>query len=202
MVIQENSRQVPKITIFTANKMYHDLVYGLFQELSYIEKLPGESKPDRYVNKKEVTQTAVSKKLNISRVTAKKYLDNLIALGLVQEDNKNKRYKLIELDKSTASLIPFETLRILNNTLSQNSISIYVYLMNRFIANGCKSFNVTNSQLKNFIGISTDTSSNDHVVSDILKVLELLGLIEIQIRFEEGKSLRFVTRVNNTLKSV
>ena len=54
--------------------------------------------------------------------------NNLKELGLIKEIKEEKRYELYDLDKSIAMLIPFKTLRQLNNSLNHNSISIYVYL--------------------------------------------------------------------------
>lgn len=79
-----------------------------------------------------------------------------------------KRYILNELDTTVASLVPLETLRKINNALSQHAISLFVYLMNRYIANGKKEFVATMSQMKDFIGVATATSSNNNIITDIL----------------------------------
>lgn len=64
------------------------------------------------------------------------------------------------------------------DSLSQNTVSTYVYLFNRFYANGNKPFQFTIEQIKNHIGISTTTRSNDEIVSNILFVLQKLGVIK------------------------
>ena len=114
---------------------------------------------------------------------------------------EEKRYKLNYLDKSVSSLIPYETLRKLNNSLNHNSISLFVYLLKRYIANGEKEYNVTMAQMKKFIGIAHTTTSNNEIITDILEVLNLLGLVEYEYRqVEQDKTLLFITKMNNKVK--
>lgn len=201
--IQSDSRQVPSIEKYTADKKYHDLLYGVLQEMSYGEKLPGEEIMTRYVNKKDFTYESLGDRIGLKRVAASKYFKNLIELGLIVEEKENKRYKLLFLDKSIATLIPFETLRKLNNSLNHNAISVYVYLLKRYIAAGEQEYIYTRNQLKTFCGIAINTNSNDEVISDILQVLELLGLIERKyIQTEENKTITYITCVRNQIKEL
>lgn len=199
--IQANSRQVPSIERYTADKKYHDLLYGVLQEMSYDEKLPNDNIVNRYVDKKDFTFELLGDKIGLKRVTTSKYFKGLKDLGLIEEDVKGKRYKLFPLDKSIATLIPFETLKKLNNTLNHNAISIYVYLLKRYIAAGENEFIYTRGQLKSFCGLAVNTNSNDDVISDILLVLELLGLIQRRSEMtEENKTLTYITCVRNQIK--
>jgi len=201
--IQSDSRQVPSIEKYTADKKYHDLLYGVLQEMSYGEKLPNEDITNRYVNKKDFSFETLGAKIGLARVTTSKYFKNLISLGLIEEDKENKRYKLTYLDKSIATLIPFETLRKINNSLNHNSISIYVYLLKRYVAAGEQEFIYTRRQLKSFCGLAPDTNANDNVISDILEVLELLGLIERRyVQAEDNKTLTYITKVRNQIKEL
>ena len=203
MKIEPNSRQVPSIEKYTANKKYCDLLYGVLQEMSYGEKLPGEDNVTRYVNKKDFSFETLGAKIGLARATTSKYFKNLISLGLIEEDKDNKRYKLIYLDKSIATLIPFETLRKINNSLNHNSISIYVYLLKRYIAAGEQEFVYTRRQLKGFCGLAIDTNANDNVISDILEVLEWLGLIERKyVQAEDNRTLTYITKVRNQIKEL
>lgn len=55
--------------------------------------------------------------------------------------------------------------------------------------------------MKNFIGIASNTTSNNEVINDILEVLELLELVKIERRqTEENKTLLVVVKVNNKIK--
>lgn len=196
MKIEKNSRQIPSIKIYTADKKYFDLLYGWLQEVSYSEKIGGIT--TRYVNKKDIVFQVLGDKFNIDRRTISGKFKNLITMGLIEEISSEKRYKINYLDSSVSSLVPFDTLRMLNNTLSHNSISLFVYLLNRYIANGEKEFIVTMTQMKEFIGIATTTTSNHEIITDILKVLEKLGLVEWEYRqVERDKTQIFITRVNN-----
>lgn len=57
------------------------------------------------------------------------------------------------------------------------------------------------AQMKNFIGIASNTTSNNEVINDILEVLELLGLVKIERRqIEENKTLLVVVEVNNVIR--
>jgi len=203
MKIQSNSRQVPSVEKYTADKQYHDILYGVLQELSYGEKYPGDDHMTRYVNKKDFTFVSLAQRLNMDRNVVSSKFKNLIKLGLLEEDKELKRYKLAYLDGSIATLVPFETLRTLNNTLNHNAISIYVYLLKRFIAAGEQEYIYTRNQLKTFIGIATNTTSNDDTIADIIKVLKLLGLIETRCYTDENnKTHTYITRVTNQIKKV
>jgi predicted transcriptional regulator len=201
--IQIDSRQVPSIERYTADKKYFDLLYGVLQEMSYGEKLPEDIIMCMYVNKKDFTFEELGNKIGLKRATVSKYFKNLIQLNLIQEDQGGKRYKLFPLDKSIATLIPLKTLRQLNNSLNHNAISIYVYILKRYIAAGENEFVCTKNQLKNFCGLAVTTSSNDEIINDILQVLELLGLISRRyVQTEDNKTLMYITDVKNQIKEV
>lgn len=199
MKIEPNSRQVPSIEKYTADKMYCDLLYGTLQEMSYSETICGETV--RYVNKNSFTYQSLGDKIGLKRITASKKFNYLIEIGLIEEIKEEKRYKLNYLDKSISSLIPYETLRKLNNSLNEKSISLFVYLLKRYIANGEKEYAVTMSQMKSFVGIATSTTSNNEVITDILEVLTLLGLVKYEYRkIEKDKTMMFITHMSNTVR--
>lgn len=193
--IQSNSRQIPSIEKYTADKKYNDLLYGVLQEMSYLED------KNRYVNKKDINFTSLSGRINLSRQTTSSKFKNLIALGLIEYIEEEQRYKLNYLDKTLCSLVPYDTLRAINNTLSQNAISIFVYLLKRYIANGEKEYIVTMGQMKKFIGIAVSTSSNNCIITDILNILSLIGLVEyVIVMTDKDKSNIVIKRVNNVIK--
>lgn len=80
-----------------------------------------------------------------------------------------------------AFLIPQDTLRQMVSTLNENTINTYVYLANRFIANGEKPFDFTIVSVKEFCGLGTKSSSNNYIITDILHILSLLGLIKYSL---------------------
>ena len=94
------------------------------------------------------------------------------------------KYEIIELDKDMASLIPYDTLKLLVDALSEYSISTYVYFFNRYYANNFKPFKFTLAQVKRYIGICDTTRSNDDTITNILFTLQKLGLIKYQLTAE------------------
>ena len=85
-----------------------------------------------------------------------------------------------------------------NNSLNHNAISLFVYLLKRYIANNEQEYVVTMAQMKNFIGIASSTTSNNEVITDILEVLKLLGLVDYEYRqVEKDKTNLFITKMSN-----
>lgn len=186
---------MPDVIKYTANKKYCDLLYGILQEVSELNE-----DGCRYVKKEKINYSALGKKIGVTRQVASKRIKNLIDLGLIEFCENKNMYKMNYLDKETCSLVPYETLRKLNNTLSENCINIFLYLLKRFIANNKSAFMPTMSQLKGFIGIATTTTSNNLIITDILEVLRLLGLVEWQYwKDEENKTHIKVLNVTNML---
>lgn len=201
MKIQANSRQVPKVKTYTADKKYCDLLYGTLQEISEVEEVGGMK--IRYIEKKDVSYSKLGDQIGLSRQTVSTKFKNLISMGLIEEDKSRGRYLLKTLDNDIAALIPYETLRKLTHTLSHNCISTYVYILNRYFAAGQKPYFITLRQIKEFIGLAVSTSSNDIIVTDILDVLNALGLISCELCFiEDTKSMYQVFRVENEIKKV
>ena len=199
MKIEENSRQIPSIERYTADKKYCDLLYGLLQELSYSETIGDVTQ--RYVDKNSFSYESLGERIGLKRVTASTKFKNLISLGLIIEIPEEKRYKLNYLDKTVASLIPYETLRKMNNGLNHNSISLFVYLLKRYIANNEQPYIVTMWQMKKFIGMATSTSSNNEVIIDILNILKKLGLVDYEYRqTEKEKTNLIITKMNNKIE--
>ena len=133
----------------------------------------------RYILKKNIKYTRLGEALGLSRQTVSTRFKNLIQLGLIEE--KIDTYELVKLDNNVAWLIQQELLQLMIDTLSQNTVSTYVYLFNRFYANDNKPFQFTIEQIKNHIGISITTRSNDEIVSNILFILQKLGIIKYSL---------------------
>ncbi len=175
--IEPNSRQVPSVLSICSNKKYYDILYSYLQCISlYDEK---SDKEERYLSKKDINFSKIGGIFGVSRQTISAKFKNLIELGLVEE--KDSLFILKVLPKDYAYLIPEQTLTLLTDTLSENSISTYVYLFNRFL--GCKEkpFIFSLEQIKTWIGTSTKTRSNDNVITNILFVLKQIGLIDYHL---------------------
>lgn len=163
-----------------SNRDYCDLVYSWFQCES-----TADEEGNRIVNKSQVNYSHIGQQLGMDRRTVTRYVKKLVELGLLVEEGPG--YTLQKLEPCAATLVPFVTLRQIQNALHKNSVSIFVYLLNRFIANKYEPFMVTYAELKKYIGISTATASNNVIIADILKVLQKLELIQYHIVYTEDK---------------
>ena len=173
-----NMRQIPKTKEYCANKEYYDILYGYLQQQSQWEQKKNNNR--RYVNKKLINFSQLGRQLGISRQTVSNKFKKLIKLGLVIDEPGDKYY-LTPLSADIASLIPNPTLKLITDTLNEYSISVYVYLLMRYIANNEEIFQFKLSDVKKHIGICSTTRSNDEIITNILFVLQKIGLIKYRL---------------------
>lgn len=179
---KRDSRQVPKNKEICTNKKYYDILYAYLQCISEYDDKTNE----RSFSKKAVNFTNLAKMFSMSRQTISKKFNNLIELGLVVTKDENT-FLLTELNANIAALVPYKTLKLITDTLNEHSINTYVYLLNRYYANQCQAFQFTLAQVKDYIGICTSTRSNDDTITNILFVLQKLGLIRYRLTTAEQK---------------
>ena len=192
--IQKNSRQIPKKDVIVKDKNYYDLVYSWFQTESDYD----DENKMRYVPKQKVNYVQMGVQLGMDRRTVSRYVKRLIEMDLLEEQVDKMVLKVLE--PSVATLVPFPTLRQIQNSLHRNSVSIYVYLLNRFIGNDEQSFYVTHAEMKRYIGISTATASNNIVITDILNTLASLGLVVYVLEQTAEMRTNFrIDRVTNVI---
>lgn len=207
MEIKKNSRQIPSVPTITREKDYCDLLYAWLQ--CHSERITMDSE-GRRINKSLVKWTAIEKDFIrtlsdgttekvMSRKTIAKYFKYLEDKGLIQLQDDGYYYLTI-LDATEANLIEYNTLSKLINVLQKNSLSIYVYLFNRYYANGFQPFIATIKQIKEFIGIATTTTSNNIIVDDTIDILKRLGLLDYRIKVEDNKSYLEFQWVKNALE--
>lgn len=198
---------MPSASMIVREKDYCDLLYAWLQCNSERESVVSTR---RRIEKKKVKWAAIERDFTrtlsdgsvekvMSRKTIAKYFTHLMNQGLVTEDNDDYYY-LTVLDASEANLIECITLSKLMNVLQKNSISIYIYLFNRYCANGYQPFIATLKQIKDFIGIATSTTSNNIVVDDTIEILKRLGLLDVKmITGEDNKTYLEFQWVKNEL---
>lgn len=178
MTIQNNSRQVPKKIETTSDINYYDILYVHLQVISERD----ENTNVRYLKGARLNFSELGRALGLSRQTAKRKFDGLKELKLVAFNETLQRWELPQLQPKDAFLVPQSTLRKIVTGLSKNAVSIYVYLLNRYYANKGQEFQFTLNALKSYCGISTKTTSNNYMITDILEILSLIGLIECERR--------------------
>lgn len=199
-----NGRQMPKNLLnITQDKRYDDRLYGWLQINSVpINPLNPNDKHKcisyKKINfsqmEKEFTQNYIDEKGNqiskviIGRKTLKKKFEYLIAMGLVIPNPDKKYYELLELEKQYSHLIELNTLTKLTQTLQDFCTSIYTYIFNEWYKNDKKPFITTIKQIKEYLGISTNTTSNNNKVTNCFEILFRLGLIKYQYLIKEEKT--------------
>lgn len=207
MSIQKNSRQMPSSKAITKEKNYCDLLYAWLQCNS--ELLDMESRT-RYIERKNVKWAKIERDFTrqssdgtvekiMDRKTIAKYFKHLEEKGLVKLNEEDDNYYLTILDNYEANLIEYKTLNKLMNVFQKNSISIYIYLFNRYFANDQKPFFATIRQIKEFIGIATSTTSNNMLIDDTLDILKRLKLLDYDITYQDGKTMFQFKWVKNKL---
>ena len=206
MKIEQNSRQIPTNSSITAAKEYCDLLYAWLQCNS--ERITPDSE-GRRIPKKSVKWTAIERDFTrtlsdgtvdkvMARKTIAKYFDYLVQKSLVTE-GQDDFYYITVLPSDSAHLIEYQTLYKLMNVLQKHSLSIYVYLFNRYYANGCQPVIITMSQIKNYVGVATTTTSNNGFIDDTIDILKRLKLLDMDLIFQDGKSLMRFNWVSNKL---
>lgn len=183
---ENNSRQIPKTKEICSNKKYYDVLYSYLQYISEVEEKDGVK--IRYVNRSDVNFTKLAEKFGLTRQTVSTRFKNLKEMGLIKE-RLDKNYEIIVLEKNYATLVPYETIELMVNSLSENAISTYVFLFNKYWKDQ-KPFQFALDEVKRHVGICATTRSNNNIITDILFVLQKIGLIKYHLTAmkQEGSS--------------
>lgn len=155
------------------NKKLSDITYVILFLSSKQEK----GKEGRTVLKKDINYSKLSDIYQTSRQTLSKRVKELIKEGVIIENDdhyiipKPEYYYDIEA----------ETARKIINTLKENAVKVYVYLLGWY--NHCQAsrsvYNFSYDHLCEVIGYSKQQSSNREQIGDIIDILERLGLVKI-----------------------
>ena len=202
MEIQRNSRQIPSVPQYTANKQYSDLLYGYLQNISLMD----ESTGIRYIPKKNIKYTEIAEAIGMTRQTVSKRFNDLVQQGLIYYNEDQKTYTFLKLEKELATLLPSETVRVLCNTLKDRCLSVLSYLLKTYVQHGMNSCEVNMDIIKTHVGLSTkNRAKNNEVIKDIFLILEKLGLIKYHTEkvFDSSsggyKTRYFLDYVDNTI---
>lgn len=204
MKILKDSRQMPKKKEYMANKMYSDIVYAWIQVNSQWDKQSNT----RWINKKDVKFTVIADELGITRQTVSTRFKRLLdkdekgnaGLGLIIYNDELQRYELSVLSPDVAMLIEKGTLRTMISALNENTINVFIYLLNRYLANQEQSFDFTIEQIKVILGLSIKTRSNDYIITDILRILKRIGLLNYKLNVKKEKTIYKIIYMTNEIK--
>ena len=179
------ARQMPKTKEYCSKKQYSDILYSWLQLNSEWDGVAGHP---RKIAKNVVNFSELGRAWDLSRQTVSsrfKFLQN--NLQIIEEHEDDPGYYYIKvLPNHVASLVPYKTLKLMNDTLNDNCISTYCYLLNRYIASGQTEFIFTISEIKSFLGLGTNTRSNNDTIINILHTLSGLKLLKYEKK--TGKS--------------
>ena len=189
-------------------KEYCDLLYAWLQVHS--GGSPDTWNEARIVDKNLINWSAIERAftVNIEGKEEKRMGRKLIARnfkwledqGLVKFDPENDVYLLPKQAAGDAFLVEYNTLAKLTNVLQKRSISVYVYILNRYIANYYNSYFVKLSQIKDFIGITANTSANNIFIVDTFDILKRLGLMDFELqRLDNDRTMYNILWVSNVL---
>ena len=206
MQIEQNSRQMPANKETTREKDYCDLLYAWLQ--CHSERV-GNWTSQRRIHKSLIKWTVIERDFTriiegkevkaIARKTIAKYFAWLEENGFITFNAEDNYYYLAVLDDRSGFLVEYKTLEVLMNTLQRRSLSIYIYLLNRYIANGYDGYDFTLGQVKDFIGFTTSTTSNNCCIVDTFEILERLGLMKYHLTCENGRYHYVVEWMKNKL---
>lgn len=187
LTIKPNSRQIPSSKQYMSNAKYCDLLYGYLQSISHRDPSKNNC---RFIRKEEVNFTTIAYDLGMTRQTVSKKFKSMLqdqkdSISLLRYVPEEKKYYLIDLDRSVATLVQHNTLQILISCLQVRVISIYVYLLNRYIASGYNEFIYTMEELKKVVGLGYKSTGNNYIINSALYVLKKLGLLDY--RYQQDK---------------
>lgn len=209
LTIKPNSRQIPNSKDIISNAKYCDLLYGYLQNISYRDPQKNNC---RYIQKKDIKFVDIANDLNMSRQTVSKKFKSMLegekdSIPLIRYEEKEKKYYLLDLERSIATLVQHNTLMIIISCLQQKVLSVYVYLLNRYIASGCNEFRYTLPELKKVVGIGYKSTGNNYIINSYLIALKKLGLLDYRYQMlkeerQHQKTACYITWMKNELEGL
>ena len=178
MQIEPNSRQIPSDITITSKKEYSDILYGYLQTESKLDPATNI----RYILKKDINYGTIAEEIGAARQTVSKRFKALMDEELISYDEKNKRYILSTLRRDLATLLPYDTVRILSRNVKERTLSILAYLLKTYIQHGSQPCEINLDIMKTFTGLSaTNRAKNNEVIKDILVFLQYNRFISYHV---------------------
>lgn len=179
---------------FLNDKKVDGELYAYFQILSFPED------NQTIVSKKDLpTKKEMCGNLGFKSVkTFNSHLKYLIEKGYIIEELE--KYILPNVE-DFYTLIPLETLRVLNNTLQEQVIKVYIYLGQKHKYK--EHYEFTIKELATHIGIKLDNHSRAYqLLNDILTVLSSLGLVKFITKRTGTEEIKILTHFDTYINEV
>ena len=193
LFIRPNSRQIPSHSDYTSHPLYHDLIYGYLQSISLLDK-----DGNRYVKAGDASRAKISSALGISSPTVKKYFEGMQCMYLIGP-KENGKYLLNFIAEEYGYLVPLNILERIIGLKKIRLLSMYIWFSMMSYDNSTVYYSMNG--VKKFVGLSTNTADNGHLVKEGLDDLQSLGLLrhsEVTV-MEDGryKTKKMVRDVKN-----
>lgn len=183
--MEKEYRQVVADMSITSSKLFNDYLYGWLVLKADMEA------GVRYIWKRDLVYSKIEEELGITRKTLAKYFGYMVDNGLLIDNGD--RWELKELDQG-GFWVETDKLRLLVELRKRYAISVYVYLIKgywMFNQRGKKSVPVLLDNVKRYIGLATNTRSNNSVITDLFTELSALGLLKCELVYSQDKRRHF-----------
>ena len=163
-------RQVVSDVSITSSKEYNDFLYGWLVLHAHMED-------QVYIWKGDFILSKMEQELGMTRKTLSKYLSFLVKEGLVVEEKE--RWVLPPLEEK-GFWIDVEILQQIIDIKKRYAITIYIYLVQGYWMvrqHGSSNLPILLDNIKDQIGISKKTRSNNEIITGVLENLREVGLL-------------------------
>lgn len=175
-------RQVVSDMSITSSKSFNDFVYGWLVLNSICED------EERFVWKRSFVFSKMEQEFQMTRKTLAKYFDYLLEVGLVADGGD--KWVITDLGKE-GFWIAVDILERLVLMRQRYVISIYVYLVKGYWVAGKTRLVVLLDNVKNYLGLATNSRSNSHIITEIFENFREMGLLNCQLNFDQSNVKRY-----------
>ena len=187
-------RQVVSDKSITSSKSFNDYLYG------WLVLKAQEENGERFVMKRSFVFSKMEKELGMTRKTLAKYFDYLLEVGLVV-DSKDK-WTITDLGED-GFWLETNILQKLVEMKQRYAITIYVYLVKGYWMVGQhkkKNLPIILDNVKDQIGISKQSRSNNNTITDVLENLREMGLLNywLWLNPQTGKRFYLLSGIGKT----
>ncbi len=166
---------------FIKDKKISDLLYTWLYYNSFYNKKWNT----RYIEKAIINITKLSKLLKISRSTVYNYIDNLLSIGYLKENEDFESYVLEDISESYI-LVDSDIMEKLMDTEEKNIIKCYCILLKFYRTNNTNA-HFTQCFLLDKIGYSNESGENYPITKNILNRLVKMKLLKYTTEYKDNE---------------